>query len=306
MSTEDFRLIFCSDPLDPRKPDQAFAREVAAARNCGFQFSLIDHDALDREHNAAKAIRRLQDVRPLDAVYRGWMLRAEDYRLLYNALATVGVRLINTPEQYAICHHVPESFAYLRAWSAKTTWIDREDVRDPAAIRSALSALGSESAVIKDWVKSQAAGYWNEACFIPDVARLDDAMQVVSRFLELQGESLTGGLVFREYLPLATAGEHVQEWRAFVLDGEPLGCWPRFVADESLAPPDEIVRAAAKAIPARFATVDFAPAQSGRWLVIEVGEGQVSGIPEAAPVSCIFQALAAGATASLGQPKPAA
>ena len=139
-----------------------------------------------------------------------------------------------------------------------------------------------------------AAGYWNEACFIADVSRQEDAMRVISRFLELQGESLTGGLVFREYVPLAAANGEVQEWRAFVLDGEPLGCWPRFAAAGAAPPPDALVRAVARSIPARFATVDFALAQSGRWLVIEVGEGQVSGIPEGAAVPEIFQALAAG------------
>jgi hypothetical protein len=144
-------------------------------------------------------------------------------------------------------------------------------------------------------VKSQAAGYWSEACFIPDVSRLDDAMRVVSRFLELQGDSLAGSLVFREYLPLAPEGDHVREWRAFVLDNEPLGCWPRFPAVDASPPPDELVSAVANAIPARFATADFAQTQSGRWLVIEVGEGQVSSIPESASVPDIFRSLVASA-----------
>jgi ATP-grasp domain, R2K clade family 3 len=289
----NFRLLFCSDPLDPRKPDEAFSREVEAARALGLKFCLADHDALDREHNGTKAIRRVREAGPLNTVYRGWMLRAGDYRLLHDALAKAGIRLINTPEQYSTCHHAPESYPHVAARSAKTTWVCQEAVSDPGAIATALSALGSKSAVIKDWVKSQAAGYWNEACFIPDVSRQEDVMRVVSRFLELQGESLTGGLVFREHVPLATAHGEVQEWRAFVLDGEPLGCWPRFQAAGAVPPPDELVTAVAKSIPARFATADFALTQSGRWLVIEVGEGQVSGIPEAAPVEEIYRALAA-------------
>ncbi|MGO9485663.1 MAG: ATP-grasp domain-containing protein [Rhodomicrobium sp.] len=295
----NFRLLFCSDPLDPRKPDQAFAGEAEAARSCGLRFCLADHDALDREHDGAKAIRRIREEGPLNIVYRGWMLRAGDYRLLYDALAAASIKLINTPEQYSICHHAPESYPYAAAWSARTAWIDREAICDSRAIAAALSALGSKSAIVKDWVKSQAAGYWNEACFIPDVAHHYDAMRVISRFLELQGDSLTGGLVFREYVPLATANGQIQEWRAFILDGEPLGCWPRFSAIDAESPPDALIRAVARSIPARFAAADFALSQSGHWLLIEVGEGQVSSIPEAAPLPDIFHALAASTSGAI-------
>jgi acetylornithine deacetylase/succinyl-diaminopimelate desuccinylase-like protein len=49
----------------------------------------------------------------------------------------------------------------------------------------------------------------------------------------------------------------------------------------------------AGSLPARFAVADFAQSQSGRWLVIEIGEAQVSAIPDTAPLSEIFPALAA-------------
>jgi hypothetical protein len=188
------RLLFCSDPINPREPDTAFANEVEAARALGLKLCLIDHDALDRFRDAARAIRLVREKAPLNAVYRGWMLRASDYRLLYDALAAVGVVLVNTPEHYALCHHAPESYPYVAPWSAATAWIGKADIHDPSAIFAALTALGAKSVVLKDWVKSQAAGYWKEACFIPDVADRDSVTRVVSRFLELQGESLAGGI----------------------------------------------------------------------------------------------------------------
>ncbi len=191
------RVLFCSDPINPREPDAAFAKEVEAVRAAGLKLCLVDHDALDRSHDAAKAVKRVQEKGHLNAVYRGWMLRASDYRLLYDALAAAGIVLVNTPEHYALCHHVPQSYPYVAPWSASATWIGRADIHDPSAIFAALTALGAKSVVVKDWVKSQAAGYWDEACFIPDVSDRDSVMRVVSRFIELQGESLTGGLVFR-------------------------------------------------------------------------------------------------------------
>lgn len=58
---------------------------------------------------------------------------------------------------------------------------------------------------------------------------MDRALAVVSRFLELHGDDLAEGLVFREYVafvPLATQScsgmPLTREYRIFWLDGEPL------------------------------------------------------------------------------------
>ena len=67
-----------------------------------------------------------------------------------------------------------------------------------------------------------------------------------------------------------------------------------YAADaETEPPPDALIRAVARSIPARFAAADFALSRSGRWLLIEVGEGQVSSVPEATCLPDIFRALAA-------------
>jgi hypothetical protein len=288
----EFRLIFCSDPIDPREPDAAFSAEVDAARSSGLKFLRIDHEALDHAHDAKKAIGRIEAEGPVMAVYRGWMLRSDDYRRLYQALANIGVVPLNTPEQYATCHHLPEAYPYIAPWSAASTWVDRALIQDWDAISVAVAKFGSRPIVLKDWVKSQAVGYWAEACFIPDASDQKIVMRVISRFLDIQGESLVGGLVFRKYLPLATAGGESQEWRAFILDGELLGCWPRFRATaEHQPPPDELLNQVARSLPTRFAAADFA-LSDGQWFVIEVGDGQVSGFPNGAPVTDIFSALA--------------
>jgi hypothetical protein len=168
----EFRLLFCSDPIDPRKPDDAFSAEVEAAQACGLKFLRMDHESLDHDHNARKAVRHIRNEGPIAAVYRGWMLRADDYRLLYDVLASAGIVLVNTPEQYAACHHLPQAYPYVTSWSAATTWLNLNMVQDQDAIGAALAVFGSRPIVLKDWVKSQAAGYWDEACFIPKASDL--------------------------------------------------------------------------------------------------------------------------------------
>lgn len=59
------KLVFCSDPLNPRQPDGAYQAEVAAAERLGIPFALVDHDALANENDRVKAVRRVpQQAQP--------------------------------------------------------------------------------------------------------------------------------------------------------------------------------------------------------------------------------------------------
>ncbi|MFF2396799.1 ATP-grasp domain-containing protein [Nocardia sp. NPDC058114] len=52
--------------------------------------------------------------------------------------------------------------------------------------------------MIKDYVKSRKYE-WNTACFVPDLSDGAVLRRVVERFVELQGDSLAGGIVVREF-----------------------------------------------------------------------------------------------------------
>jgi hypothetical protein len=68
-------LLVPADPLRPRRADERFAAEAAAAREAGVTVALIDHDALADPGEAERAVARVPASDGL-AVYRGWMLRA--------------------------------------------------------------------------------------------------------------------------------------------------------------------------------------------------------------------------------------
>ncbi|TSD87912.1 hypothetical protein FFK22_014785 [Mycobacterium sp. KBS0706] len=287
-------ILLCADPLSPRSPDPAFDEEAEISDRLGLRPLLIDHDAIERGPDAGTALRRAAVDGPGMAVYRGWMMPAEAYGWLFAALSERGVRLLNTPEQYAACHHLPAAHASVGRWMPETAWVDRDRIGDDTALFGALAPFGDAAVTVKDWVKSQAAGYWSEACFIPDAADRASVRHVVSRFVELQGDSLTGGLVFRRYVPLAATGGQAEEWRCFALDGRVLGCWPRFTGPASAeSPPPDLLDAIARALPSRFATADIARRQDGGWLLMETGDGQVSGFPAAAAAETVLASVAA-------------
>lgn len=297
--------IFCSDPLSPRQVDPSFSAEAETARAIGFEILLVDHDELDVRVDVTAALRRIPKALAGEAIYRGWMLRSEAYRAFHDELAARGVMMMTSPSQYDDCHHAPASYPALSEWLPPAAFVARNDVRNRGAIDRALSIFGSSPVILKDWVKSQASGYWKEACFIPDASKSDDVMSVVARFLELQGDSLTGGLVFKRYIPLEPQGQEPHEYRAFLINGEVVGCWPRSLAAHHLKPPPlSIIRAVAARLPSHFASADFGMGTDGQWHLLEIGDGQVSGLPDIIYADQLYGALHRHLTGACGNPSP--
>jgi hypothetical protein len=286
--------IFCADPLNPRSAEPDFASEVAAAREAGFKTAVLDHDSLDHRIDADDALRgaRLSSG-PGYAIYRGWMLKSRAYEALHTALKACGIEILTGPAEYEACHHTPGSYQALKAFMPETAWVTAEKLDEPEAIASALGQFGTEAVVIKDWVKSQAAGYWSEACFIPNASDTGAALTVIQRFRDLQGDSLVGGVVFKRYLPLLQTGQPADEYRAFAVNGQIVGCWPRSdAARVHGGPPADLLSKVAANVPSPFASADFGVDESGRWWLLEVGDGQVSGLPGEAVATPLFEALA--------------
>jgi len=283
-------IIHCSDPIEPAAPDSAFATEAAIASQHGLSSLLIDHDAL-LAGDIKRACKRIRADEPGAAIYRGWMMPAAAYTRLHEALDARGITLMTTPAAYAIGHHLPEAHRHLAQWMPEMRTIPLADIDQPAALTSALAVFQSQAVTVKDWVKSQASGYWTEACFIPDASATEAAQHIVNRFRALQGDDLTGGLVFRRYEVLAMIDDEPVEWRCFCLNGVVIGCWPRFRGEACDPPPPDLLASVAATLPSPFFTADFALGQDGRWWLMETGDGQVSGFPQGA-AEAVLQALA--------------
>jgi hypothetical protein len=151
-------LLCCADPLSPRKIDPAFELDAEAARDAGLTCITLDHDHLDKRVNPAAAMRSMRAKEAGVAVYRGWMMRAEAYEALYQALIERQVRLVTSPSAYIACHHAIESYPSLKRWMAATSWITCDRIDDAQAVLAALAGHGRSAVIVKDWVKSQASG----------------------------------------------------------------------------------------------------------------------------------------------------
>lgn len=294
------RLLFPADPFDGRAADEVWQPEVNAAGEAGMPVSLLDYEALFQDGSAARAVRHVAPGAGEEpAVLRGWMVRAEEYGRLYAALEARGLRLINTPSAYVHCHHLPASYEVIRPCTPRTVWLPVSTLPSLAEMAELLQPFGERAVVLKDYVKSR-KHEWAEACFIPSAADTAAVERVVRRFLELQGADLAGGLVFREFVEFEPLGVHPQsgmpltrEYRVFFLDGVPLATAPYWEAAGygDAAPPVEQFAEVARRVRSRFFTMDLARGVDGKWWIVELGDGQVAGLPQALDPAAFYAAL---------------
>lgn len=293
------RLMFCCDPMDARQVDPSYLSESTAAEKVGFGFSLIDYEALVDEGNPERAVRKVKppESGTGEGLFRGWMLPPKRYGELFRALEGKGMRLINSPEAYVHCHHLPESYAIIEGMTPKSLWLPADISMD--RLMEALRPFGNAPLVLKDYVKSR-KHEWLEACFIPRASDRTAVEHVVRRFIELQGETLAGGLVFREFVEFESAGLHpksgmplAREQRMFWLDGRPLLSFPYWsdLGQTGEGPPPGTFDAVAARIRSRFFTMDVAKRKDGEWQMVELGDGQVAGLPEDSLAPPFYEAL---------------
>ncbi len=283
-------LLVPGDPLRPRRPDSHFAPEAAAARQAGGDVAVIDHDALSSAGSGAgEADRAVSRVAPTSgdgsALYRGWMLRSEQYAVFADALARREVRLLTGADRYRRAHELPGWYPSLVPFTPVSAWTVGSDPVDVDRIRR---QLGAGPAVLRDYTKSL-KHYWHEAAFIPDLADARTTREVVERFLHLREDDFVGGCVLRRFEPLAPA-----EVRTWWVGGTCILSGPHPDTPDDLRPTGPDLSAIAPAVAGldlRFVTVDLALRTDGVWRVVELGDGQVSDRPSTMDPARFIRAL---------------
>jgi hypothetical protein len=279
-------LLLPADPLDDRRVDPFFLPEAEAAESLGYRWAPVAIDAL-AEGDRRRCLRRLGSAAGdgEGAWYRGWMLRSEHYVALAEAIQDRGGSLHTSPTTYRAAHELPQWIAGLAGLTAPTVWLAGADLD---ALTHAASNLPPGPGILKDWVKS-AKGYWDEACFVPNVHAAEDVQRVASRFVALRGDDLVGGLVVRSFEPYES-GEVRTWWR----HGLPTMC-SAHPDTPNLRPPSDLdlnwLRPAVTSLGLDRCTVDLARHRDGRWRVIEIGDAGVSDRPSTLTAHELLSAL---------------
>ena len=281
---KNIAFLFCSNYFDKNQPDEDYQEEYNCVKKMGKEILLFSLDGFLEKN--------IVDIRitnePTTLIYRGWMLTYDEYTALYQALLSKGFTLINSPEQYRQCHYLPFWYDLLKNNTPNSLWT--KNIPKDEEILQLLKKFGTKPLIVKDYVKSR-KHEWSEACFIPNPAELSAALQVVSTFRARQAANLVGGVVLREYVSLNLLGNHeksdmpiAKEVRIFCFRHKPFAYIQYWSGAEAFNINDyqELINQCAL-LDNNFYTIDLAQTIDNQWIIMEVGDGQVSGLQEYDP-----------------------
>lgn len=247
-------IVYPADYFRPFLPDATFRAESEAFAERGVKIFTLDRSGLRPQPQSGQRY-----------LYRGWMLSLTQYRQLYADWSRAGVLPLITPEDYALCHYLPNWYPLLQAWTPETHRIAFDE--DLPTFLAALQAEGWSEFFLKDDVKSLKTGLGS---------RLNSPEQGARWLQEMRQfrPELEGGICIRrveDWLP-----ETEERW--FVWQGQPFG--PKcdsgqLKSPEAILLPDP-VKAACEVINSPFFAVDVVQNKAGQWRLVELGDGQVS------------------------------
>ena len=306
-SPKSFGIIFCSNPLNNKEVELDYLEEYTEASK-HFSTALISYEDIIN----GKLTFHSKKIFP-NAIYRGWMLKPAEYKTMYNLLCEKGITLINNYKDYSYYHLYPEWYKNEKKWDGingnraviiDSVIIPKEEITDKT-IETAIKNLNGPYTV-KDYVKSR-KHEWDNACFIPEISDTANAKRIINNFIERQGESFLGGIVLRKYIPFKKIGIHkdskmpvIEEYRMFFLNNHLISISKYWDNEYSLNYSPEEVKRIAKRCSSRgshFYSVDIGILETGEWMIIEKGDGQVSdlqGIKPAEFYQKLYHALEAG------------
>ena len=272
-------FLFCNHPLYSKRVDEDYEEEYQEA---GIEHScaLFSYEDLQM----GKLSLYGEEISGL-TIYRGWMMKPELYRQLYKLLEEKKIILINTPEEYERYHMLPGWYDDFKEETAESVWETEGKVESALCIANGLEG----SYIVKDYVKSR-KHEWYDACFIQNISDTDEAKKVITNFINRQGSDLVGGVVLRKFEKLNQIGFHEksgmpisEEYRVFIYAGRVLiidDYWRRGEKVDLSKEELEWIDKIASKVKSNFVTMDLARRDDGSLIIMEFGDGQVSGIQQ--------------------------
>ncbi|WP_295620190.1 ATP-grasp domain-containing protein [Chamaesiphon sp. GL140_3_metabinner_50] len=245
------RFLFPSDYFKTQRVDSAYTEQFDRLQASGCSTSVISLENLSL--GVAKIYPQPDSGEKL--IYRGWMLSPDEYSLLVNAVRTTGADLWIDLDEYLSTHYLPNWYPLLQDLTPETYWFSVD-----ADLERELIKLGWTKFFIKDYVKSLKTSIGSI------ISNPSEIRQVVAEMHKFRG-TIEGGICVRKVEEFITATEQ----RYFIING-------RAFAASTVTKIPEIVNVCASRINSKFFSVDIIDRIDGSQRVVEIGDGQVSGL----------------------------
>ena len=262
-------ILFPSDYFDPKQPEIDYKKEYEAVCHLpDFKIILYNYDSFTQ--NEPLKIQP-NDYYTGKCIYRGWMLTPNQYKTLFAFLEKSSITLINTPKEYDYCHLFPYVYPQIEQYTPKMLYFEYEQPIDWDAVNKTFTRF-----MVKDYVKS-VKGH-DFPTFFETPIKSEDMNLYIAKFIKLRSSLFTGGIAFKEYVNLKKYENKTNEYRAFYLCNKLLSLSRNSNQSDSCSLPPQELLDKFKTLQSQYYTVDFAELSDGSWIVLETGDGQVSGL----------------------------
>ena len=274
--------LFPSDYFDGKIADPMLQEEYNACRETGLYETVLFH--YEKWFSDNRLSLSFAPEAETQAIYRGWMMQPAQYSAFYDQLRKKNIRLITSPEQYALMHLFPNVYPVFGEDTPEIMTFPTGTAVDLSAIRRKFDRF-----MVKDYVKS-VKGTDFPVYFSSDV---DEAVFAdrMKQFYDYRGNLFTGGICIKKYVDLKRYGGHPNEYRVFYAGGEIVSvCRNSGQAALTPDPPRRMIEKY-RTLGSPFYTVDYAELANGDWKVLEAGDGSVSGLSDGQDAAAFFRAV---------------
>lgn len=247
-----FHFIFPSTPFLVKEVDEGYAHEKEQVESLGLPFSFIDIEEL--QSGKLKLNKHVSGITASYIIYRGWMLREAQYSTLDTLLQSNDKKLLTNTSDYLSSHYIKGWYEACKNYTMPTIFAEKDN------ISTVMQEHGWSSAFVKDFVKSFTTTQGSIAHSIAE------ACDIAQQIHDYRG-GIEGGIALREITALDSATEE----RYFVFQGNAYG-------RNKSEPIPQIVLDIVKLHTQPFYSVDIVKTSSGKDILIEIGDGQVSDI----------------------------
>jgi ATP-grasp domain, R2K clade family 3 len=251
MNSATILFLFPSDYFHPHRVDEMYLAESKSLQQAGFSTAVISLESLSSD--LAQIYPTLISTPTI--IYRGWMLSASDHQKLVATISQTGACAYTSTADYLATHYLPHWYHLIEDLTPESRFYPTD-----VDLESELGQLGWDRFFVKDYVKSLKTSMGSI------ISHPSEINLVIAEMSKFRG-TIEGGICIRRVEDFIPTTEH----RYFVIDGKVFRADPK-------APIPEIAIDCAGRIKSRFFSIDTIDRQDGVKRIVEIGDGQVSGL----------------------------
>ena len=279
---EKLAILFPSDYFDKERVDEDLKKEYEVAVQTGF-YNVILFSYDDWFNGRTVKLDKHPD-KMTKAIYRGWMMTPEQYKAFYFALREQNVELMTSCRNYERLHAFPNIYPDIAEDTPPILVFPEGEKVDLDEIKKRFNRFK-----LKDYAKSVKGNSFPQ-CFTSDISE-EEFRSWLEKFYQFRGELFTGGICIKKHVDLKKYGLKTNEFRVYYVCGNIISVCRNSLQGNTTPEPSEELLHKYIQLNSPFYTIDYAETEDGNWIIIETGDGQVSGLSEGQDYEAFYRAL---------------